>query len=147
MSGPNLDAMIATLRAEKEQVVAQYDAAITALMNIRVNIRAGQMTLDSAPPEVTTAPTSAPTLVRPYAGMTVAGAAEDYLRAVNRSVKASVIARALEAGGLTTTSKKATFTAIVYNALHLHKDKTFRRDKRGRDVLWGLAEWPEAKVA
>lgn len=144
MPGPNLEAMIATLRAERDQVVAQYDAAINALMKISQ----GQLTLDAAPSagqmrEPT--PLRTPTLGRPYAGKTVADAAERHLRAVNRSMSAPAIARALLEGGWTTTSKKASPTAIVYNGMFLNKDR-FRKDKVGRETLWSLKEWPEAKV-
>lgn len=82
---------------------------------------------------------SGPTELRPdsFFQMPVLDAAVAYLRMMKRPKGASEIADALEAGGLTHSSKS--FPSTVYTTLKRDADKEGEIIKVGQN--WGLAEW------
>jgi ABC-type molybdate transport system permease subunit len=72
----------------------------------------------------------------PYAEMTIAGAAMDFLQSVGKPQGTTEIVAALRRGGTRTASKNLYRT--VYNSLNTKLDKG-QITKIGRK--WGLAEW------
>jgi hypothetical protein len=83
---------------------------------------------------------------RPYAGLSVAVAAEAYLREQGKPKMSRDIASALQRGGYKTETK-GSFTNLVYSRLFLaaKAGKTFTKIGKGPKTKWGLKEWQRGR--